>query len=127
MRSRFPGGRAVEILRHPRKQRPQITAGHVQRQTGRIKAFFGDNHDIQCGDGVGGAKPETLAQDPLDAVSDDGIADFLTDGHAESPGSVPIQARPDEQEESLAMIAAARIEAGRELSSRPEPVRRRKA
>ncbi|UJX43284.1 hypothetical protein K9F62_00800 [Desulfovibrio sp. JY] len=93
----------------------------------RVQTFFGDDHDIQGGDGAWGVQAETLAQNAFNAVSGDGIADLFTDGHAESPCSVPILARQDEQEKELAVIAAARIEAGRKLPSRPEPLRRRKA
>ncbi len=127
MHSRFPLGRAVEVPGHARQQRPKVATSHIQRQGRRIEVFFGDGHDIQSGNGFRSAKAEALAQDAFDAVSDDGIADFFADGHAEAPGVFALPARQGEQEESLAMVAAARLEAGRELSSRPEPVRRRKA
>lgn len=127
MRSRFPSGRAVEVPCHARQERPEVATSRLQRQRRRNEAFFGDDHDVQSGNGFRSAKAEALAQDAFDAVPDDGIADFFADGHAESPGVLAFHARQGEQEESLAMVAAARFEAGRELSSRPEPVRRRKA
>jgi hypothetical protein len=91
-----------------------------------IEAFFGHNHNVQAGDDLGRVQPKALAQDTLDAITGNGIADFFADGHTEPPGRVRIRSRQDEEQESLAMIAAACREAGREFPSRPEPVRRRK-
>ena len=98
----------------------------MQVQPARVEAFLGNNNDVQAGHGLGGAQTETFAHHPLDAVTRDGVADFFADGHAKPPGRVRLRSRQDKEQESLAMVTAARLEAGREFPTRPEPVRRRK-
>jgi hypothetical protein len=99
----------------------------MQRQQVGNEAFFGDDHDIQGGDGLGRTKAKTFAQDAFDAIANHGIADFFADGHAEAPGGVPVLARQGEQQKGFAMIAATGLEAGREFPLRPNPVRRGEA
>jgi hypothetical protein len=123
----FRACRSVEIFCHPFHEEAQLMASQTQGQEAGIEAFFGNNHDIQTGDGRLGAHPEAFAQDSLDTVANHGIADFFADGHAEPPGGVPVLARQDEQKEAFAMVAAARFKADRILPLRPNPERRRKA
>ena len=117
----------IEVLSHSLQQGAQVAAGHSQVQDTGIERFFGDDHDIQGGNGLGRAQPKAFAQHAFDTVARDGIADFFADGHAQPPGGVPFRTRPDEQKEVPAMKAAACLEAGREFLLSSEPVCRGEA
>lgn len=118
---------AVEVFGHSLEQRAQVATGHGQVQDAGIEIFLGDDHDVQGGNDVGRGQTQAFAQYAFDPVTRHGVADLFADGHAQTPGGVPVRARQDEQKEKLAMVAAARFEAGREFLLLPEPMRRRKA
>jgi hypothetical protein len=109
------------------QQGTQVATRQAQVQGFGIEIFFGDDHDVHGGNRPGRGQAQALAQHALDPVADHGVADLPADGHAQTPEGVSIRARQDEQKEILSMIAAARLEAGREFPLLPKPMRRRKA
>ena len=120
---RFPGrARAAKsfAIRSRRGHRSRLATRKVRIPGSRH--FFGNDHDIQGGYGLVGGKPQAFAQDALDPIANHGVTDFLADSHAQSPRSVSIRTRQDKQKEIFSMIAAARLEAGREFLLCPEPV-----